>query len=88
MSATVRRMRERLSALAPVQLDITDESARHAGHAGAASGGGHFRLHIVSSRFDGLNTVARHRLIYSTLGDMMQKDIHALSIDARSSSEI
>jgi BolA family transcriptional regulator, general stress-responsive regulator len=86
-SSTVERMREKLSALAPTQLDITDDSASHAGHAGAQSGGGHFYLTIVSEIFAGKPTLARHRMIYTALGDMMQREIHALSIKAYTSSE-
>lgn len=80
------RMRERLAALAPVHLEIADDSALHAGHAGAREGG-HYRLTIVSDRFNGLSTVARHRLIYETLGDLMRTGIHALSIRAATPDE-
>ena len=64
-------------------LTLEDESHLHAGHAGASTGRGHFRLKIVSPAFKGLNPIARHRAVYAALGDMMQTDIHALSIDAR-----
>jgi BolA protein len=74
-------IRQRLQALAPSTISIEDESAQHAGHAGAKDGG-HYRLVIVSDRFQGLNAVARHRLIYQSLGDLMQKGIHALAISA------
>lgn len=75
------KIRELLTAaLVPAALDIVDESALHAGHAGAASGGGHFRLHLVSSRFEGVGKVGRHRLVYDCLSEMMQKDIHALAM--------
>lgn len=84
---TIEQIRAKLDSLLPMQLVIEDDSAKHAGHAGAASGGGHFRLKIVSERFSGLNAVARHRLIYQTLGDMMHKQIHALTIDARAPEE-
>lgn len=80
--STVALLRERLATLAPTQLDVVDESHLHAGHAGARDGGGHFRLHIVSTAFAGKNTVARHRLIYDTLGDLMRGRIHALAIRA------
>ncbi len=76
------------SALSPESMDIIDDSHKHAGHAGAKSGGGHFDLTIVSEQFAGLNTVMRHRLIYDALGEMMQTDIHALSIKAYSPEEI
>lgn len=79
---TAERMRERLAALAPETLDIADESAMHAGHEGARGGGGHYALTIVSPKFDGQSTVARHRMIYVALGDLMQREIHALSIRA------
>lgn len=79
------RIRDRLQqALAPTAMELIDESHLHAGHAGAKSGRGHFRLRIVSSRFAGMNPVQCHRLIYDALGDLMQTDIHALSIDASS----
>lgn len=79
-------IRRRLEALAPASLHLEDESAQHAGHAGAA-GGGHYRLTIVSSRFAGLGAVARHRLVYEALGDLMQKGIHALAISAYTPEE-
>lgn len=80
-------IRERLQALAATTLNLEDESAQHAGHAGAASGGGHYQLTIVSARFAGLGPVARHRLIYETLGDLMQNGIHALAISAYTPEE-
>jgi BolA protein len=73
---------QKLSTLAPSRLELDDESALHAGHAGAKSGGGHYRLTIVSPQFSGKNTVARHRMVYGALGSMMQKEIHALAIRA------
>jgi BolA protein len=69
-------------ALQPDLLEIIDESHHHAGHAGAQDGRGHFRLNIVSAEFAGLSALQRHRLIYAALGDLMQTDIHALSIEA------
>ncbi len=66
--------------LEPLECTVDDESHLHAGHAGAASGGGHYRLHLVSSRFDGLGKVARHRLVYDCLREMMTKEIHALAM--------
>ncbi|HNH88971.1 MAG TPA: BolA family protein [Thiobacillaceae bacterium] len=74
-------MTARLAALDPRNLEIVDDSARHAGHAGAKSGG-HYQLTLVSPAFAGLSLVARHRLVYQTLGDMMDGKIHALSITA------
>lgn len=81
------RIREKLDVLAPLQLELIDDSHLHAGHAGARSGGGHYRLTIVSAAFSGKNTVARHRLVYEALGEMMRKDIHALAIQARTPDE-
>ncbi|MDR0182328.1 BolA family transcriptional regulator [Lysobacter sp. UC] len=75
------------SALAPLSLEIEDESHRHAGHAGAADGRGHFRVDVVSDAFSGLGPIARHRAIYAALGELMLTDIHALSIRARTPSE-
>jgi BolA family transcriptional regulator, general stress-responsive regulator len=82
MRATEERILERLAALNPVSVDLRDESAQHAGHAGAASGGGHWQLTIISEAFRGRNAVARHRMIYEALGDLMKRDIHALKIEA------
>jgi BolA family transcriptional regulator, general stress-responsive regulator len=80
----VERIRALLtSALVPVELAIEDESHKHAGHAGARDGRGHFRVHIVAREFAGMAPLARHRRVYAVLGDMMQTDIHALAIDAR-----
>ncbi len=89
MSASVvERIRERLAAALPSELiEIQDDSALHAGHAGAREGGGHYRLTIVSTAFEGQGTMARHRMIYQALGDMMKKDIHALAIRALSAAE-
>jgi BolA protein len=82
------QIRSRLSALEPVALELVDESAQHAGHAGAAPGGEtHWRLSIVSPRFAGQPSVARHRMIYQALGELMQHPIHALAITARSPEE-
>ena len=76
-------IRSRLAALDPVRLDLRDESAQHAGHAGARpSGGSHWQLTIVSDAFRGKNAVARHRMVYEALGDLMKHDIHALKIEA------
>ena len=81
-------IRTRLAALAPTRLELVDESAQHAGHAGASPGGNtHWRLTIVSPRFAGQPTVARHRMVYQALGELMQNPIHALAISARSPEE-
>lgn len=74
-------------ALAPVSLEIEDESHKHAGHAGARDGRGHFRVDVVSSAFAGLGPVARHRAVYAALGELMTTDIHALAIRARTPEE-
>jgi BolA protein len=74
-------------ALSPQYLQVKDQSHLHAGHAGAKEGKGHFEVTIVSERFENLNRIARHRLVYESLGDFMQTDIHALSINAFSPSE-
>ena len=78
---------ERLAACRPLRLELTDDSARHAGHAGALGGGGHYRLLVVSAQFTGKSALARHRLVYDTLGDLMQCRIHALSIRALTPEE-
>ena len=89
MNARVDSIRSRLTAaLAPDALDVQDESHRHAGHAGARDGRGHFRVRIVSAAFEGQSPLARHRAVYAALGDLMQTDIHALVIDARTPEEI
>ncbi|HWA36867.1 MAG TPA: BolA family protein [Burkholderiales bacterium] len=81
-------IRARLAALEPLSLELVDESAQHRGHAGAAPGGQtHWRLAIVSPRFAGQSTVARHRMVYHALGELMQAPIHALAISARSPEE-
>ena len=80
-------IRERLAVLAPESLAISDDSALHAGHVGAAGGGGHYHLTIVSNQFSGCSRVARHRMVYAALGEMMQTDIHALAIEARAPNE-
>jgi BolA protein len=81
----VRRVREHLSA---ESVEIEDQSHLHAGHAGAAGGGGHYEVTIVASCFKGLNTLARHRLVYEAVGDLMKKEIHALSIQAYNTEEL
>ena len=79
VSMIERRLR---NALSIDSIEIVDESHLHVGQPGAASGGGHFHVTIVAENFDGLPTLARHRLIYDALGDAMQTEIHALSIKA------
>jgi len=76
------------AALQPTLLEIEDESHKHAGHAGAReSGGGHFVVTIVSPQFAGKGLLERHRLVYDALGDTMRREIHALSIHARTPEE-
>jgi BolA protein len=87
--ARIEELRTRLTQnLHPVALEIIDESAKHAGHAGAASGGGHFIVQITSAAFRDKSLIQRHRLVYDAIGDMMQRDIHALGIEARTPEEI
>ncbi|MFA5242577.1 MAG: BolA family protein [Sulfuricella sp.] len=85
---TIEEMQQRLATLAPETIEIGDDSALHAGHAGARSGGGHYNLTIVSPQFEGLLTIKRHRLIYNALGNLMQTKIHALSINAYAPGEL
>jgi BolA protein len=79
----IDKIRERINAaLQPDALEIVDESHQHVGHAGARDGRGHFQVTIVSDRFKGLPPIQRHRLVYDAVGDLMETDIHALSIRA------
>lgn len=81
-------IREALAAaFAPSVLEVVDDSHRHAGHAGARDGRGHFNVTIVSERFAGMAPLARHRAVYAALGELMTTDIHALSIVARTPAE-
>lgn len=83
------RIRQKLQdGISVQQCVLEDESALHAGHAGAASGGGHYRLRLVSPEFEGKTRVARHRLVYDCLRDMMHTEIHALAIVALAPSEL
>lgn len=89
MSGRMDQIRDKLtSVLQPESLELIDESHKHVGHVGAKSGGGHFNVTIVSAAFEGLNAVKRHQLVYQTLGELMQTEIHALSISAFSLDEI
>ncbi|AXK73568.1 BolA family transcriptional regulator [Lysobacter sp. TY2-98] len=76
------------AAFAPHAIEVVDESHKHAGHAGARDGRGHFKVALVSDRFAGQGPLARHRAVYAALGDLMTTDIHALSIEAHTPSEI
>ena len=84
----LERIRSQLAQTLPgAELELIDDSHRHAGHAGASDGRGHFRLRIVSGAFDGLRPLQRHQLVYRSLGELMQTDIHALSITALAPEE-
>jgi BolA protein len=88
-SERVEAIRARLEAdLAPESLVVEDESHLHAGHEGARDGRGHFRVYVVSAAFNGKPMLARHRLVYAAMGELMQTDIHALAIDATASDEL
>jgi len=73
--------------LAPIRLDIEDDSHRHAGHVGA-KGGGHYRVYIVSAKFSGRSLIARHRMVYEALAEQMKGDIHALSLVTKAPEEV
>jgi BolA protein len=89
MSDRVERIRSCLTqAFQPQQLDVVDDSHKHAGHAGAQSGGGHFNVLIVSEAFAGQSLIQRHRAVYAALGELMQQEIHALSIQAKTPAEL
>jgi len=89
MTERVALIEQRLrDALTPTELQIIDDSAAHAGHAGARSGGGHFNVLIVSSVFDGKSLLQRHRLVYQAVDDLMKQEIHALSIKALTPAEL
>jgi BolA protein len=78
-----QRLRQLLETrFAPQELDIEDESYQHAGHAGAADGRGHFRIRIVAEAFRGVSPLARHRMVYAAVNELLQTDIHALAIEA------
>jgi BolA protein len=81
-------IRERLSSLAPESIEVEDDSAKHAGHAGAQGGGGHYTVMLVSVRFAGEPLQKRHRMVYDALGPLMHKEIHALAIKAYAPDEI
>ncbi len=85
MTETIRQVLT--DALQPDYLDIIDNSAAHAGHAGVRTGGGHYQVIIVSAAFENKTLVQRHQLVYKALGDLMKHEIHALSINALSPTE-
>jgi len=89
LAATVDVIRERLEILSPRTLEVYDDSHEHAGHAGAKErGGGHFQVILVSDQFVGKNQLARHRMIYQAVSDLMRDKIHALVIQAYTSDEL
>ena len=73
--------------LSPIKIVVDDDSALHIGHAGSREGG-HFRVHVVSDRFRGLSSLARHRMVYQAVAELMGQGIHALAVDARTSDEV
>jgi BolA protein len=81
-STRIERIRAALAVLTPTGIELIDESHEHVGHAGARDGRGHYALKITSEAFRGVGAVASHRKVYTALGDLMQTDIHALSIVA------
>jgi BolA family transcriptional regulator, general stress-responsive regulator len=85
---TAEIIRERLAPLCPESMEVFDESAEHVGHPGAREGGGHYQLVIVSPRFSGHSSVARHRMVYQALGDLIPGRIHALAIRAYAPEEM
>lgn len=89
MSDRVQLIKQKLEAhLIEPSIDIEDQSHLHAGHEGAKGGGGHFAINVVSASFEGKNPIQRHRLVYEAMGDAMKKEIHALSINAKTPNEI
>lgn len=83
MSDRIKLIEERLSALSPLKLEIIDDSHLHAGHAGSKNGAGHYTVIIQSALFNGLNRVARQRLVYDVLNDLIPFPIHALAIQTQ-----
>ena len=81
------RLEAALQSLAPVRLAVTDDSHKHVGHEGARDGRGHFSVVVVSEAFVGKLPLARHRLVYAAVGDLMQTDIHALAVKALTPDE-
>ena len=88
MKDTLERIEQRLAVLSPDSVELIDDSEKHAGHAGAKGGGGHFQLIIVSPAFEGKSSQARHRMVHAALGEMLEREIHALSIKAYTPDEI
>ena len=85
---TLERIEQKLAVLNPDSIELIDDSEKHEGHDGAKGGGGHFELIIVSPLFDGKSTQARHRMVHAALGEMLEREIHAMSIKAYTPDEI
>jgi BolA protein len=85
---TLERIEHKLAVLTPDSVELIDDSEQHAGHEGAKGGGGHFQLIIVSPLFKDKSTQVRHRMIHSALGEMLEREIHALTIKAYTPDEI
>jgi BolA protein len=83
----VQRIQQALAVLSPAVLRIQDDSHKHAGHAGARDGRGHFSVYIVSDAFAGLSALKRHQLVYKALAALLETDIHAVAIQARTPAE-
>ena len=83
---TSEDIKQRLETALNAKVEVVDESHLHAGHEGAKSGGRHYRVKLKSARFNGLRTLARHRLVYDALSEWMKKEIHALAIDSTEES--
>lgn len=88
MKDTLERIEQKLAILTPDSVELIDDSDKHAGHEGAKGGGGHFQLIIVSPAFEGKSSQVRHRMVHAALGDMLEREIHALSIKAYTPDEI
>lgn len=85
--STIDNIKHALQSLNPTHVEIEDDSAKHAGHAGN-TGGGHYNLLIVSEQFEGLSLIQRHRLVFEHVDALMQSQIHALSIKAKTPTEV
>ena len=82
-SLTTEQLKSRLQESLQAQVQVTDDSHLHVGHEGAKGGGKHFSVVVISSKFEGLPVLARHRLVYDAVSDWMNKEIHALAITAK-----
>ncbi|MCG8435626.1 MAG: BolA family transcriptional regulator [Gammaproteobacteria bacterium] len=88
MTERIERIRYTLEhAFQPAVLEIRDDSKKHIGHPGASDGRGHFKVTVISAAFVNKNLLERHKMIYTALGNLMDSDIHAISIDARTPDE-